>query len=175
MVRYADLPSVTVDIEVRADPATLWPLITDIELPARFSDEFQGARWVPPATGPALGAVFEGTNRHPLIGEWTVPCVVSVHEPERAFGWDPGGPDGRFATWRFSLEPHADARPADPRTTLTFTGQMGFGPSGVTMAIEARPDREEKIVAARLKEWRANMQATVEGIKELAEGGAAGG
>lgn len=175
MVRYADLPSVTVDIEVQADPAALWPLITDIELPARFSDEFQGARWVPPATGPALGAVFEGANRHPLIGEWTVPCVVTVFAPERAFGWDPSGPDGRFATWRFTLEPQIRTPPAEPRTTLTFVAQMGFGPSGMTPAIEARPDKEEQIVAHRLEEWRANMQATVEGIKSLAEGGTAGG
>ena len=29
---------------------------------------------------------------------------------------------------------------------------------------------EERIVARRLEEWRTNMQATVDGIKALAEG-----
>ncbi len=163
MARYADQPTVTVSTEIAASPATLWPLITDIELPARFSEEFQGATWVPPATGPALGAAFEGTNRHPLIGEWTVTCSVAVYEPERAFGWDPGGPDAPFTTWRFTLDPQGET------TTLSFTAQMGLGPSGMTPAIDAQPDYEEKIVAQRLGEWRANMLATIEGIKAIAQ------
>ena len=46
---------------------------------------------------------------------------------------------------------------------------MGPAPSGLSIAIEAMPEKEERIVARRLDEFRANMQATVEGIKELAE------
>ena len=164
MPLYADLPTVTVSTDVRASPAMLWPLISDIDLPARFSDEFQGATWVDPSTGPELGARFEGTNRHPAIGEWKVPCVVAVFEPERAFGWDPGGPKSPFTKWRFTLDPIDD-----DTTTLTFSAQMGFGPSGLTPAIEAMPDREEQIVDRRLEEWRTNMAATIEGIKALAE------
>ena len=164
MARYADLPTVTVSTEVAAPAAVLWPLITDIELPARFSTEFKGAVWVEPFTGPELGAVFDGTNEHPIVGTWTVRCCVAVYEPERAFGWDPGGPEAPLSKWRFTLDAHGDT------TTLTFSGQMGFAPSGLTPAIEARPDREEEIVEHRLGEWRANMHATIEGIRELAEG-----
>ena len=163
MVLYADLPTVTVSVEVEATPAVLWPLISDINLSARFSDEFQGAEWTPPATGPELGAMFVGTNRHPAAGEWQIACSIAVCDHERAFGWDPGGPHEPFAKWRFTLEPSGDS------TTLTFTGQMGFGPSGLTGAIEAMPDREEQIVDRRLTEWQTNMTATVEGIKALAE------
>jgi hypothetical protein len=47
--------------------------------------------------------------------------------------------------------------------------QMGPAPSGLTPAIEAMPDKEERIVARRLEEHRANMGATLAGIKELAE------
>lgn len=163
MARYADHPTVSVSVEVAASPADLWPLISDITIPTRFSPELQSARWIEPATGPALGAMFEGTNQHPAIGEWTVPCAVAVCEPERAFGWDPGGPDDPFTKWRFTTEPDGD------NTTLTFTAQMGFGPSGLTPAIEAMPDREDQIVDRRLEEWRSNMTATIEGIKALAE------
>ena len=35
MARYADHPTVTVSIEVDASPKKLWPLISDINLPAR--------------------------------------------------------------------------------------------------------------------------------------------
>jgi hypothetical protein len=166
MPLYADRPTVTVSIDVEATPAVLWPLISDIGLPAQFSDEFRGATWTEPHAGPALGARFEGTNRHPAIGEWKVPCVVAVYEPEWAFGWDPGGPEAPFTKWRFTLDP-TDGD--DSTTTLTFSAQMGFGPSGLTPAIDAMPDKEEQIVERRLGEWRANMTATVEGIKRIAE------
>ena len=46
---------------------------------------------------------------------------------------------------------------------------MGLGPSGLTPAIEAMPEREEEIVARRLGEWEANMTATIEGVKAIAE------
>jgi hypothetical protein len=50
---------------------------------------------------------------------------------------------------------------------------MGPGPSGITALIEKMPDKEEKVIARRLKEWAANMSATVTGIKQMAEGATA--
>ena len=41
----------------------VWALVTDIDLPARFSSEFQGATWLD--DGPAVGARFVGHNHHP--------------------------------------------------------------------------------------------------------------
>jgi hypothetical protein len=49
--------------------------------------------------------------------------------------------------------------------------RIGPAPSGLTIAITAMPDKEERIIARRLEEFERNMQATLEGIKELAEGG----
>jgi hypothetical protein len=46
---------------------------------------------------------------------------------------------------------------------------MGPAPSGLTIAIAAMPDKEERIVARRLEEFEANIRATLEGIKNLAE------
>jgi len=48
---------------------------------------------------------------------------------------------------------------------------MGPGPSGLTAAIDGRPELEERIVARRLAEHEQNMRATLEGIRALAEGG----
>jgi len=47
--------------------------------------------------------------------------------------------------------------------------QIGPAPSGISAAIEARPDKESAILHRRLAEHRANMTATLAGIKELAE------
>ena len=46
---------------------------------------------------------------------------------------------------------------------------MGPGPSGTTMAITANPGKEARVLRRRIGEVQANMQRTVEGIKQLAE------
>lgn len=163
MVRYADSPSITITVEVAATPAVLWPLISDIDVPARFSAEFQGAEWIEGAVGPARGARFRGTNEHPVVGRWTTECTVVDCELERSFGWLVGDPDDATATWGFELEP------AGSVTLLRMWARMGPGPSGLTPVIEAMPDKEERIVERRLAEWRSNMEATIEGIKATAE------
>ncbi len=47
---------------------------------------------------------------------------------------------------------------------------MGPGSSGTATAIERMPDKEERIVLRRIAEMRPNMQRTVDGIRQLAEG-----
>jgi hypothetical protein len=66
MVRYADKPTVELSIEVLAPTAVVWDLVTDINLPAQFSTEFQGATWIDD-DGPRLGARFIGRNRHRAV------------------------------------------------------------------------------------------------------------
>jgi len=42
-VRYEDGPTVEVEVLIDAPIETVWALVTDINLPSRFSDEFRGA------------------------------------------------------------------------------------------------------------------------------------
>ncbi len=46
LVRYRDQPTVEVEQRVAGDPAVIWALVTDIELPARYSSELQSVEWV---------------------------------------------------------------------------------------------------------------------------------
>lgn len=163
MVKYADGPTTSVEVHVDAPTAAVWPLLCDIDLPSRFSEEFVRAEWID--DGPAPGATFRGYNRHRVVGEWNVVCTVTAFEPEQIFEWTVGDVDHKAARWRFDLLPDADGG-----STLRFSAEMGPGPSGLTPAIEQMPDREDDIVARRLGEWTANMQRTVDGIKGLAEG-----
>jgi hypothetical protein len=160
MARYADCPTVEVETVVDAPPSAVWPFVTDINLPAQFSSEFQGATWIDE------GKSFVGRNAHPAGGEWETTSYIVEFEDERRFGWAVMSVDTPSASWRFSLEPSAGGR----ATTLRQWARMGPGPSGLTPAIKAMPDKEERIVARRLEEWRTNMQATVDGIKAMAEG-----
>ncbi len=160
MVRFSEHPSVRVSVDVAAPPEQVWRLVSDIDLPARFSAEFQGAEWI---DEPGPGARFVGRNRHELIGSWETTSWVTVYEPHRSFGWAVERPDDPVATWRFDLEETAGG------TRLTFTAGLGPGPSAITELIAQHPDKEEKIIGRRLAEWQANMEATLAGIKELAE------
>ena len=162
-MRYADTPSTDVEAEILAPPDRVWELVTDINLPARFSSEFQGAEWVD--DGPALGARFVGRSGHPAIGEWQTTCTVTGYDVGRVFEWTVGDLDVPAARWRFELEPTAGG------VRLRQWAQMGPGRSGLTPAIERMPDKEERIVARRLEEWRTNMAANLQGIKDLAEAG----
>jgi hypothetical protein len=146
---------------VNAPIDAVWALVTDVNLPARFSDEFRGATWLD--VGPALGARFVGKNWHKALGVWETTSIVNRYEPPRAFGWCVSDRDNPSSTWWFEL------REAAGGTHLIQGTRMGPAPSGLSIAITAMPDKEERIVARRLEEFEANMRATLEGIKQLAE------
>lgn len=154
---------VAVETEVAAPVTRVWPLVSDITLMPRFSTELQQVSWADGADGPALGAQFHGTNRHPAVGEWTTTSQIVDYDPPRLFGWAVGDPDRPAATWRFELEPTAAG------TRLRYLARLGPGRSGVTMLIDREPDRAEQIIAGRLQQWRAGMSAVVAGIRALAE------
>ena len=163
-LRLGDEPGTWVEVLIDAPSPVVWALITDINLPARFSEEFLGAAWVSDGP-PAVGAVFNGRNRHEALGEWETPAFVEVLDEGRSFGWatvDASNPGSR---WRYDLTPQ------DGRTRLRYSVSIGPGPSGLSIAIEAMPDKEPRIIMRRLKEHHANMHRTVLGIRGLAEGG----
>jgi Polyketide cyclase / dehydrase and lipid transport len=157
-VRYADGPTVEVQTLVAAPAAVVWSLVSDVTTPVEFSAELQEVRWLDEER-------FVGRSHHPAVGTWETTCTVVDREPERVFGWVVGDPDRPAAAWRFTLEP------AGGDTLLRQWMRMGPGRSGLTPAIEARPDAEERIVARRLAEHRENMQRTVDGIRRRAEAG----
>ena len=160
-LRYADGPTTEVSRVIDATPEALWPLVSDVNLPARFSSEFRGAEWLDGATGPALGARFRGTNEHPAVGRWQVECTIVELEPERTIAWEVAGPDGVAARWRFDLEP------VDGGTRVRQWCRLGPGWSGLSPAIERMPDREHEIIARRLAEHAANMQKNLDGLAAL--------
>ena len=162
-VCIADRPGTVVEIDIGAAPLAVWAQVTDINLPAQFSEEFVGAEWAPGCDGPAPGAHFVGRNHHPGRGDWEVDCFVDVYHEPTAFGWCTSDIDNPGARWRFELEPVVGG------TRLRFIAILGPGQSGLDSIIEARPDLEPRIIARRISEHRSNMQRVVEGVKALAE------
>lgn len=167
-MRYRDQPTVQVEERIAADPAEVWRLVTDIEIPPRFSAELQRVEWLDGATEPAVGNRFQGHNQNAHLGEWSTVCEVTEVEPGRRWTWQVTHGSNVMATWGFEVDPGREA------VTVRQFARMGPDPSGLSIAIEAMPDKESRIVSRRMDEWRENMAANLRGIKALAEGSRAG-
>ncbi|MFJ6084632.1 SRPBCC family protein [Streptomyces sp. NPDC092369] len=163
--RYTDKPTVEVRTWIDAPPERVWALVSDVGLMPDLSDELQSVEWLDGATGAVLGGRFLGRSRHEALGEWATTSYVIEYEPGRVFAWAVEDPEDPSAVWRFRL--HA----GDGGTELSEWVQMGPGRSGLSVAIARMPEKEEKIVFVRLREFERNMTATLERIKRLAEAG----
>ncbi|MBM3225442.1 MAG: hypothetical protein FJZ47_16795, partial [Candidatus Tectomicrobia bacterium] len=149
-------PGVTVEVDIAAPPQRVWEFVTDINLPARFSEEFQGAAWLD-GDGPRVGARFVGRN---AIGarRWETTSHVVACEAPRVFAWNVVDPEHPAAQWRFELDRVGNA------TRLRQCMTIGPGMSGTARAMENDPENAKAILAARREAHRRNMELTVQGI-----------
>ena len=158
-----DGPGQLVEIDIKARPEIVWEFVSDVNLSAEFSEEFQGGEWDDPDGDSGVGSTFTGHNKHPQVGEWSTTSHVTVWDPPREFAWSVADLEAPAAQWRFTVE----KVPGGSR--LRYHVRLGPGRSGLTPAIEAMPDKEARIVAGRQREHQQNMQRVIEGIKEKAE------
>ncbi|QFU89080.1 SRPBCC family protein [Amycolatopsis sp. YIM 10] len=101
-------PSISRSVEIDAPVTAVWALVTDLPGMGRFSPENAGGYWVAPATGPAAGARFRGTNRNGAR-EWRTRVRVVACEPGRRFTFDVRTPFGvRVSRWSYELTPAGD-------------------------------------------------------------------
>ena len=163
--RYADKPTVEVRTWIDASPARVWEFVSDIRLMPAMSPELQSAQWLDGVTEPALGARFIGRSKHEALGEWATTSHMVEFEPERVFGWAVEDQVNPTALWRFRL------KPKDGGTELSQWAQIGPGRSGLSLAIDQMPDKEQKIVFVRMREFEAAIGRTLAAIKRLAEHG----
>ena len=162
--RYTDKPNVEVQTWIDATPSRVWQVVSNVKLMPTMSNELQAVEWLDGADEPSVGARFVGHNKHEALGEWSTTSEVIECDPERAFAWAVENRDNPTAIWRFSL------LPKDGGTQLTQWMQLGPGRSGLSIAIERMPEKEQKIVFVRMREFEQNMGVTLEHIKRLVEG-----
>ena len=158
-------PGVTVEIDIAAPPARVWEFISDINISARFSKEFQGADWID-SDGPKEGALFQGRNRRTDVNrEWETRSWVVECDAPNVFAWNVNDRDEPSAKWRFELE----KIPGGTRLRQRFI--LGQRLSATGTAMVENPEQAEQILASRQEQHRGNMMLNLRGIKELAEQG----
>jgi uncharacterized protein YndB with AHSA1/START domain len=162
---YADVPVVAAQTRIEASPERVWALVSDIHLMPKLSAELQEVEWLDGVSGSGPGHRFLGRNAHPAMGSWETTSTIVEYDEPRRFAWAVGDPGHPSSVWRFTLHPDAAG------TALEQWGQMGPGRSGLSFAIDAMPDKEQKIVFVRLRELETGIKANLAAIKELAEAG----
>jgi hypothetical protein len=147
---------VTVQKTIARRPHDIFELLTDVERMAGLGPEHRLARWLTESR--ETGARFQGINR---IGafEWEVPCTVTVFVRPERFGWTVGDPLEPSSTWTYTLAGAGD------ETTVTQTFEHGPGDSFVRRAVERAPAAADVIIAARTRQLRHNMSATLDQVE----------
>jgi len=97
----------SVSRDIKASPEAVWAAITDVTRMGEFSPECHTCTWKDDATGPAVGARFEGQNRNG-DKEWSTEAEITECVPNRTFAFDGVFGDLRFSHWRYDIEPTAD-------------------------------------------------------------------
>ncbi len=161
--RYADKPTVESGVHIAASPEEVWAMVADPELMPSLSEEVYAVEWLDGVTSASLGARFVGRSRHPALGEWSTTCYIVEFEPNRVFAWAVEDATYPTATWRFTLKPDWSG------THLTQWVQMGPARSGLSLAIDRMPEKEQKIVFVRLREFEQGIERNLRLIKERLE------
>jgi hypothetical protein len=137
-------------------PATeVFAAISDITRMGEWSPECVAGRWVPPATGPEVGAVFEGDNvaaAGPVtLKKWTTSSEVTACEPGAVFEFVAEG----YTTWRYELSEH------DGVTTVTES--FGFPPyEGWQRFVYSTLMRRDRGMVTGMEKTLARIKAALE-------------
>lgn len=96
-------PTVSRSIDIAADPATVYALVTDLDVLAELASETESMRWTKGSRAEP-GSRFAGRNRNGRRS-WTTTCTVTDARPGEAFGFDVrcSLPPVPVAHWRYEI------------------------------------------------------------------------
>jgi hypothetical protein len=121
------MSSGSAQITIKRLPNDVWAAIADVTRMGDWSPECVAGRWVGDATGPAVGARFEGDNVAKVAGRtvkrWTTTAEVTACDPGVVFEFLVENQ----TTWRYEFR--GDATGATIVTeSFSYTGKgfMGF-------------------------------------------------
>ena len=149
-------PADTATLRIAAPASVVYGIITDVAGMGRLSPECTGGSWKGGATGPAVGAVFKGTNKRGFV-RWSTRNTVVTAETDREFAFQTAQSG---MTWRFTLTPDGDG------TLVTESREAFRSPPFIARAFGALALGG---LDSHADELRAGMVATLERLKAVAE------
>ena len=89
-------------VDIAADPATVYRLITDLPTLADLAEEATAMQWQK-GDGAQPGAVFKGRNENGSKS-WSTTCTVTDADDGRVFAFDVRSAMLPVAHWRYDIE-----------------------------------------------------------------------
>jgi polyketide cyclase/dehydrase/lipid transport protein len=146
-------------IHIDVAPEAVYDLVADVTRMGEWSPECVGGEWIGGATGPAVGARFQGRNKHGLARWSTKPRVVAA-DRGREFAFVATDPFGRDMTrWAYRFEA------AQTGTDVVESFEMV---NDIPLYIRLY-ERFVMGVKDRKADLEANMAGTLASIKACAE------
>jgi uncharacterized protein YndB with AHSA1/START domain len=142
--------------DIAARPEDVYAAIADVTRMGEWSEECHTCAWHEGFDGPAVGAVFDGHNRHGEH-EWTTQGRIVEADPGRAFSFECSMMDFHFSTWGYRIEPTATGctvtewtEDLRPESALEFSQQL----SGV----DDRDARNRRTIGGTLDRLAAALE-----------------
>ena len=136
---------------IAATPEQVYSLVSDLPRMGEWSPENTGGKWIKGATGPAVGATFQGTN---ALGKkkWKTISKVTAATPGKEFAFDVTAAGMKVAGWGFSIAA------AEGGATVTHywddhRNALIAKLTGLALGVKDRASHN-----------RANMEKTLEGL-----------
>ncbi len=122
----SDLSTGSASVFVERSPDQVWAALADVTRMGEWSPECIAGRWVGGATGPAIGASFEGDNVAKFAGRevkrWTTTSTVTACEPGAVFEFVAE----QYTTWRYEFAAEGDGTRVTERFSYAPKGFQGF-------------------------------------------------
>ena len=158
-----DLPRrLAESIEIAAAPEAVYDLVADVVRTGEWSRQCRACEWDDPQQAGVVGAMFTGHNETPTR-QWTTRSQVVVADRPREFAWEVGP---GFVRWGYELEPTARG--------TRLTESWHFLDGGIAMFHERFGERAEDEIEVRTRAALEGVPATLERLKQVAEGESAG-
>lgn len=138
----------TVSIDIRATPDEVYAVVADVTRTPEFSPEVERCVWLGNATGPAVGARFEATNRVARGPSWKNRPEVIVADPGREFAFARTERLTGTVVWRYRFQPI----PGGTRVTESYEVD---GPADPGRLVRDRADVRPQGPPRRSAGWHA--------------------
>ena len=146
------------EITIAADPNRVYEVVSDVTRMGEWSPECVEGRWLDGATGPVVGARFQGRNKHGRA-RWSNKPFVTAAERGREFSFVVRHLGRDMTKWTYRFEPASEGT----RVVESFE-MLNSLPFCYRLT-----DRFVMGVKDRKADLEANMRRTLESVKGAIE------
>lgn len=142
--------------DIAASPDAVYAAISDVTRMGEWSAECYACDWHDGVAGPAVGATFDGHNRHG-DNRWTTQGKVVDADPGRAFTFECSMFDFHYSTWGYRIEPTEEGcRVTEWSDDLR--PESALEPSKKISGIDDRTERNRQTISGTLERLAAALE-----------------